>query len=104
MIDWYITEQMARLMSKSGAITVIAELMDGSLGYNALARSTHLDPKKLNRVLQSLVSAGLVERRVVSTSPFRVEYSIVDDARRDAIRQLAEASHGLMNSGDQGAQ
>lgn len=98
MIDWGAVEQTARLMSKSGTMAVLAGLMDGPLGYNALGRSAHLGPKKLNRVLRALVGSGVVERRVISTSPFRVEYSIVGDARRAAIHRLAEASQGLMHS------
>lgn len=100
MTDWGATEQMARLMSRSGAVAVMASLMDGPLRHNAIARSAHLDHKKLDRILRSLVGAGVVGRQVVSTSPFRVEYSIVDEARCDAFRRLAEASQGFMNSGN----
>jgi DNA-binding HxlR family transcriptional regulator len=58
-------------------MAVIRYLLDGPKGFNELLRTMPgLSAKTLSRTLKHLQMMGLVERRVVSTQPFMVEYSL----------------------------
>jgi DNA-binding HxlR family transcriptional regulator/DNA-binding response OmpR family regulator len=73
----YLAEA-ANLISKKWYPVIIRLLLDsGSLGFNDL--QTRLEPisaKVLTDALDELQETGLVERRVISESPLRVEYSL----------------------------
>jgi DNA-binding HxlR family transcriptional regulator len=62
-----------------------------------------LDPKTLSRVLKYLVSEEIIQRDVLSTSPFAVQYALTEKGRQlgpviEALRDWGErwgSSHKL---------
>jgi DNA-binding HxlR family transcriptional regulator len=58
-------------------LLVIRYLADSPLGFNELLkRIGTTNSKELSLTLKQLGNSGLVERKVVSLQPFRVEYSL----------------------------
>lgn len=68
----------APVFGKKWHVVVLHRLLtDGELGFNELARSVHgLSRKVLSNCLDDLRRQGLVEREVVSETPYRVQYSL----------------------------
>ncbi len=63
-------------------LIVIRSLQDGPAGFNQLMRITgNSNPKSLSRTLRELEEMGIINRTVVSTKPFRVEYSLGEKGR-----------------------
>ena len=71
------------LLSKKWAPRVVLALSEeGTLGFSALESALPgVSAKVLTQTLESLIDAGVVERRVVAESPLRVEYSLTDAGR-----------------------
>jgi len=79
-----------KMVGSKWKLVIIRYLLDGSKGFNQLLRTTpHLNAKTLSRVLKELQREGIVERRVVSTQPFSVEYSLTDKGRD--LKEVIEA-------------
>lgn len=58
-------------------LVVIRFLLDGPKGFNELLRTVpEINPKTLSRTLKALLADGLLERRIISTQPFSVEYKL----------------------------
>lgn len=58
-------------------LIVIRYLVDSPMGFNLLLRKTGTNnSKELSLTLKQLQRDGIVERRIVSTQPFRVEYAL----------------------------
>ncbi|MFB6251620.1 MAG: winged helix-turn-helix transcriptional regulator [Halobellus sp.] len=89
----YLAEA-ASLISKKWYPVIIRVLLDaGSLGFNDL--QTRLEPisaKVLTDALDELQETDLVERRVISESPLRVEYSLTSrgEELQATIQSLAD--------------
>ncbi|MEW9491739.1 MAG: helix-turn-helix domain-containing protein [Candidatus Aramenus sulfurataquae] len=65
-----------RLIGTEPRLIVLRYLFEGPKGFNALLKQTGLSSKTLSSTLKFLEEAGIVERRIVSTRPFKVEYSL----------------------------
>lgn len=66
-------------MGSTWNLIVVRYLLDGPLGFNALLRGINgLNSKTLSRVLKHLQEKRIVDRRVLSTQPFSVEYSLTE--------------------------
>lgn len=82
------------LISKKWHPAIIQTLLEGGpLRFNELKASLDgISGKVLTDSLEDLVEKGLVERRVVSESPRRVEYELTPHGRdlQEAIEALAE--------------
>ncbi|MEM4494572.1 MAG: helix-turn-helix domain-containing protein [Candidatus Caldarchaeum sp.] len=63
-------------------LIVIRFLLDGAKGFNELLRTfPAMNAKTLSRTLKSLQEEGLVDRKIVSTSPFLVKYELTQKGR-----------------------
>jgi DNA-binding HxlR family transcriptional regulator len=75
--NWQTGYEAVRLLSPKWVLPVLTELADGAKGHNELARAVGTVHRQLDRVLDRLVEAGLVERIVdVSRQPLRVRYAL----------------------------
>jgi len=75
-------------------LVIIRFLLDKPMRFNQLLKFG-LDSKTLSRALKSLEAQGLVNRHVINTQPFSVEYSLTEKGRQlkpviDALRTWAE--------------
>ena len=57
-------------------LRVVRDLLGGPKGFNTLMRTTGINSKTLSSNLKFLEQKGVVARRVVTTRPFSVEYSL----------------------------
>lgn len=58
---------------------VVRYLLEKPMGFNEiLRRATGMNSKTLSRVLKNLQGREIVNRRVISTQPFSVEYSLTE--------------------------
>jgi DNA-binding HxlR family transcriptional regulator len=77
-------------------LIVAAYLLEGPRRFNEIlqmGKYDSLNSRTLSRTLKQLVGAGFVERRIISTQPFAVEYSLTSQGGR--LRNLLEAYRGL---------
>lgn len=81
--DWCaVTCTAAVLDGKWHPVVVHRLLDDGPLGFAALAATDDgLSNRVLSDTLDDLRADGVVERRVVSEEPFRVEYALTEKGR-----------------------
>jgi DNA-binding HxlR family transcriptional regulator len=75
-------------------LVVIRFLLDRPMRFNQLLK-VGLDSKTLSRALKSMEAQGLVNRQVINTQPFSVEYSLTEKGRAlkpviDSLRTWAE--------------
>lgn len=64
-------------MGGEWSMIVVRYLMDRPMGFNEMLRNASgMNSKTLSRVLKSLQEKEIVIRRIVSTQPFSVEYSL----------------------------
>ena len=69
--------ETAKLIGKKWYLIILHELTGGPLGFNELKRAVRgISAKVLSESLSELERRGLVDRRVYSESPIRVEYSL----------------------------
>jgi DNA-binding HxlR family transcriptional regulator len=68
-----------RLLSKKWAVPIMYHLYRQNLGFSELKREVgmRISSTMLSRALDELQESNLVEKRVISTSPIRVEYSLL---------------------------
>lgn len=72
---------------------IIRYLDEKPMGFNEILKSVRgLNSKTLSRVLKNLQSAEIVERTIISTQPFQVQYSLTEKGRSldpvfEALRQ-----------------
>ena len=72
---------------------IIRYLLDRPMGFNELLRTNdRMNSKTLSRSLKNLQEAGIVERKVLSTQPFSVQYSLSEKglALRPVFSALGE--------------
>jgi len=55
---------------------VVRHLFTGPKGFNELLRASGINSKTLSATLKFLEEYGIVDRKVVSTRPFSVQYSL----------------------------
>ncbi len=82
-----------RLLGGKWKGSILWHLKDGPVRFNDLARQLGGASKKMvNQRLKEMEASGLLERRVLSTRPIAVAYSITDFGRSalDVLDQLRE--------------
>lgn len=88
--------QTASLLERRWQLSVIYAALSGALRFNEFAQAVDgISPRMLAERLRDLEAAGLIERRVLPTSPPTVEYRLTDRGRRlgpivEAMRAYAE--------------
>jgi DNA-binding HxlR family transcriptional regulator len=66
-----------KLIGKKWAMPILYALNDKNLGFSGLKRDIgeKISSNMLSRALEELQQAQLIEKRIISMSPIRVEYS-----------------------------
>jgi len=57
-------------------LLVVRHLFTGPKGFNELLRASGINSKTLSATLKFLEDYGIVDRKIVSTRPFLVQYSL----------------------------
>ena len=87
--------QTADLLERRWQLSVIYAALTGALRFNEFAGAVAgISPRMLSERLRDLEAAGLIERRVIPSSPPKVEYRLTDRGRElgpiiDALRAYA---------------
>jgi len=87
--------QAADLLERRWQLSVIYAALTGALRFNEFAGAVAgISPRMLSERLRDLEAAGLIERRVIPSSPPKVEYRLTDRGRElgpiiDALRAYA---------------
>src|SRR5579884_741713 len=88
----------ADLLERRWLLSIIYAALSGALRFNEFADAVAgISPRMLSERLRDLEAAGLVERKVIPTSPPTVEYRLTERGRRlapviEAMREYARAS------------
>jgi DNA-binding HxlR family transcriptional regulator len=93
-VDFCPVVESLHLVGNEKKLVIIRFLLDRPMRFNQLLKAG-LDSKTLSRALKSMEAQGLVNRQVISTQPFSVEYSLTEKGREmkpviDALRTWAE--------------
>jgi DNA-binding HxlR family transcriptional regulator len=87
--------QLADLLERRWQLSIIYAALAGALRFNEFADAVAgISPRMLSERLRDLEAAGLIERRVIPSSPPKVEYRLTDRGRElrpiiDAMRAYA---------------
>src|SRR5437764_6293210 len=90
--------EMADLLERRWQLSIIYAALSGALRFNEFAEAVAgISPRMLSERLRDLEAAGLVERKVIPSSPPTVEYRLTDRGRKlrpiiEAMRAYAEPS------------
>lgn len=78
------------LIGKRWTGLILYQLLDGPQRFNEIESALPVSGRLLSERLKELEKEGLVERRVYSEVPVRVEYSLTDKGRalEEAIRNI----------------
>ena len=92
--DFCPVVESLHIVGNEKKLVIIRFLLDRPMRFNQLLRAG-LDSKTLSRALKSMETQGLVNRAVISTQPFSVEYSLTEKGRElkpviDSLRTWAE--------------
>jgi len=80
----------ADLLGKRWSVTVVAVLSDGTSRFNGIRHAVPgISPKLLAERLRELEAAGILERRVVASTPVSIEYVLTPKGR--ALRDVVDA-------------
>lgn len=88
--------QTASLLERRWQLSVIYAALSGAMRFSEFAEAVDgISPRMLAERLRDLEAAGLIERRVLPTSPPAVEYRLTERGRRlgpivEAMRAYAE--------------
>jgi DNA-binding HxlR family transcriptional regulator len=75
--------QTADLLERRWQLSVIYAALAGALRFNEFADAVAgISPRMLSERLRDLEAAGLIERRVLPSSPPTVEYRLTDRGRQ----------------------
>ncbi|MFP4656481.1 MAG: winged helix-turn-helix transcriptional regulator [Candidatus Woesearchaeota archaeon] len=87
-------EGIINTIAKKWALLIIATLGNHkALRFNALMEKLgDISPKTQSDRLKELVEEGLIEKKVVTTTPLKIEYSLTSDGVevRDAMKPLLD--------------
>lgn len=64
------------LLSQRWTMHIVRDLLGGPKRFNELSRAIGVNPRTLRSRLQELESEEIIDRRVISTMPPNVEYSL----------------------------
>ena len=87
--------QTADLLERRWQLSILYAALTGALRFNEFADAVAgISPRMLSERLRDLEAAGLIERRVIPSSPPKVEYRLTDRGRElgpiiDALRAYA---------------
>lgn len=88
--------QTASLLERRWQLSVIYAALSGAMRFSEFAQAVDgISPRMLAERLRDLEAAGLIERRVLPTSPPAVEYRLTERGRQlgpivEAMRAYAE--------------
>lgn len=97
-----------RQMGGEWNMIVVRYLLEKPMGFNEILRNAKgMNSKTLSRVLKNLQEREIVDRKVLSTQPFSVEYSltekglaiqpIMEQLRKWGSNWVLSAENGLKN-------
>jgi DNA-binding HxlR family transcriptional regulator len=87
--------EAASLLERRWQLSILYAALSGALRFNEFAEAVAgISPRMLSERLRDLEAAGLVERRVIPSSPPTVEYRLTEKGRRlgpliEAMRDYA---------------
>jgi DNA-binding HxlR family transcriptional regulator len=90
--------QTAHLLERRWQLSIIYAALSGALRFNEFAEAiAGISPRMLSERLRELEGAGLLDRKVLPTSPPTVEYRLTARGRRlgpiiEAMRAYAEGT------------
>ena len=86
-------ETTFRIIGKRWTVLILREMFFGVTQFNRLQENVKgITPKILSRRLKELQRLRIVERRIVSQAPIRIEYRLTDVGRRlDSVLVSAAA-------------
>jgi DNA-binding HxlR family transcriptional regulator len=92
--DFCPVVESLHLVGNEKKLMIVRFLLDRPMRFNQFLK-VGLDSKTLSRALKSMETQGLVNRAVISTQPFSVEYSLTEKGRElkpviDSLRSWAE--------------
>jgi len=92
--DFCPVVESLHIVGNEKKLVIIRFLLDKPMRFNQLLKFG-LDSKTLSRALKSMEAQGLVNRQVINTQPFSVEYSLTEKGRQlkpviDSLRTWAE--------------
>lgn len=89
-------ETTFRIIGKKWTVLVIREMLRGTRQFNRFLENIEgITPKVLTERLRELEKFGIIERRIVSDYPIRVEYGLTDLGREFEPVLLAAASFSM---------
>jgi DNA-binding HxlR family transcriptional regulator len=72
-------QETGKILGKKWYLVIVHRLMGRKMGFNELKEAVgEISAKILAQALQDLQEKGIVERRLASESPVRVEYSLTE--------------------------
>ncbi len=87
--------ETASLLERRWQLSILYAALSGALRFNEFADAVAgISPRMLSERLRDLEGAGLVQRKVIPSSPPTVEYRLTDRGRRlgpliEAMREYA---------------
>lgn len=86
-------QEAGKILGKKWYLVIVHRLMGRKMGFNELKEAVgSISAKILAQALQDLQEKGIVQRRLASESPVRVEYSLSEKGA-DLQRALHELEH-----------
>lgn len=82
------------LIGKRWTALIIYQLLEGAQRFNAIEGALPISGRLLSERLKELEKEGIVERKVYSEVPIRVEYSLTEKGRslEKTVREIEEWS------------
>jgi DNA-binding HxlR family transcriptional regulator len=87
--------ETASLLERRWQLSILYAALSGALRFNEFAEAVAgISPRMLSERLRDLEAAGLVQRKVLPTSPPTVEYRLTEQGRKlgpliEAMREYA---------------
>jgi DNA-binding HxlR family transcriptional regulator len=83
-------ERAVRILAKPWTPIVVRSLLGGPRRFSQIREYTgHISDRVLSQRLKELEREGIVQRRVIPTSPVRVEYALTEKGHE--LQQVVEA-------------
>lgn len=81
-VDLCPIKESAKILGKKWYLVIVHRLLDKPRGFNELKEAVgDISAKILSQALQDMAEKHILERRVSSESPVRVEYSLTEQGR-----------------------
>lgn len=89
-------ETTFRIIGKKWTALILRDMLRGTTQFNRfLDNNKQLTPKVLTERLKELQKLGIVKRKIVSESPFRIDYVLTDVGKQLEPTLLAAASFSM---------